>query len=111
MHPVGKFDDKNELTDVRITCNAKQLNKALIIQRRHLPAITKLTNKLAGSAWFSKLDFNEAFNQMSFDGQSRLLTAMSTIWGTYFWNRLNMGISIASEIFQEMMQNLLYGIP
>ena len=41
---------------------------------------------------------------MAFDEESRRLTAMATIWGLYYWNRMNMGIATASEIFQEMMQ-------
>ena len=110
-HPVAKMNDKGELTDVRITCNAKQLNKALIQQKRHIPSVPELTNELAGCEWFSIMDFKDAFNQMLFEASSRPLAAMSTIWGVYIWNRLNMGISIASELFQEIMEKVLEGIP
>ena len=47
---------------------------------------------------------------MLFDDQSRVLTAMASTWGIYYWNRLNMGISVASEIFQEAIEKLLLGI-
>ncbi|MFY8165101.1 MAG: reverse transcriptase/ribonuclease H family protein, partial [Sediminibacterium sp.] len=111
MHPVAKMDENGVLVDVRITCNAKQLNKALIQQKRHIPSIPELTNELKGCEWFSSLDLKDAFNQIMFELASRPLTAMSTIWGIYLWNRLNMGISIASEIFQEIMEKVLEGIP
>ena len=111
LHPVAKMNEKNELVDVRVTCNAKQLNKAIIPQKRHIPSIPELTNELKGCKWFSSLDLNDAFNQIMFDYASRPLTAMSTIWGIYIWNRLNMGLSIASELFQEIMEKVLEGIP
>ena len=109
--PVAKFDEKGQIKGVRITSNAKQFNKALIQHKRHMPTKVELTNDLAGAKWFSKLDFKDAFNQMEFDDQSRLFTAMATIWGIYYWNRMNMGIATASEIFQEMIMELLDGIP
>lgn len=108
---VGKFRDDGTLADVRVTCNAKQLNKALIPVKRHIPSITELTNELAGAEWFSKLDFKDAFNQVLLDEESRCLTAMATIWGVYLWNCLNMGISTASELFQDTMEKLFIGIP
>ena len=111
-HPVAKINEvTKEITGVRITSNSKQLNKHLIPQKRYIPSIPELTGQLAGCEWFSKLDFNDAFNQLVFDDSSRILTAMSTVWGIYYWNRMNMGISIASELFQEAMQKLLGHIP
>ena len=102
--PVPKFNDEGKVTAVRITSNAKQFNKVLVRYKRNMPTIPELTNSLAGSRWFTKLDFKDAFNQMAYDDESRQLTAMATIWGLYYWNRMNMGIATASEIFQEMMQ-------
>ena len=104
--PVPKFDDQGKVSSVRITSNAKQFNKVLVRYKRNMPTIPELTNSLAGSKWFSKLDFKDAFNQIAYDEESRLLTAMATIWGLYYWNRMNMGIATASEIFQETMQEM-----
>ena len=108
--PVPKFDDKGKVSSVRITSNAKQFNKVLVRYKRNMPTIPELTNSLAGSKWFSKLDFKDAFNQMAYDDESRLLTAMATIWGLYYWNRMNMGIATASEIFQETMQAMFHDL-
>ena len=49
LHPVAKLDAKNKVLGVRITSNAKQLNKKLVKVKRHIPTITELTNDLAGS--------------------------------------------------------------
>jgi hypothetical protein len=111
MHPVGKFDDQKNLVDVRITCNAKTFNKALLPHKRHIPSIPELTQIWEGCKWFSKADFNEAFCQACYDDEGRALNVMTTPWGLYCWNRLNMGISTASEIFQELMEKVLAGIP
>ena len=111
FHPVGKFDESGKLIDVRITCNSKTLNKALIPVKRHIPSVPELTRKLAGSKIFSIFDFKDAFNQLSYDKESRALNVMATPWGLYCWNRLNMGISTASEIFQETMVKVLGDIP
>jgi hypothetical protein len=83
------------------------LNKAVLSEKRHIPSLPELTRRLNGKKWFSKLDFKEAFNQCKFDEQSRLYCAMSTIYGTYIWNRLSMGLSTAAELFQECMMRLL----
>ena len=110
MHPVGKFNDKGKLIDVRITCNAKTFNKALIPAKRHIPSVPELTRQLTKCKWFSIIDFKDAFNQLSYDEQARALNVMSTPWGLYCWNRLNMGIATASELFQEVMEKVLAGI-
>jgi hypothetical protein len=111
MHPVEKKDDKGVIYDARITSNAKQLNNALIKQKRHIPSLLEIQYELNGAEWFSKFDFNEAFNQGEFDDQSVPLTATATIFGIVVWNRLNMGISVASELFQEAMEILFKGLP
>ena len=62
---------------------------------------------MAGSEWFSLLDFNEAFLQIEWDSPSRLLNTMATNKSIFYWNRMNMGVSIASELFQEIMTKLV----
>ena len=111
LHPVGKFDADKNLIDVRITCNAKTFNKALLPHKRHIPSIPELTHIWEGCQWFGNVDFNESFHQCVYDDQGRMLNVMTTPWGLYCWNCLNMGILTASEIFQEVLEKVLYGIP
>ena len=106
-HPVAKLDEKDNVTAVRATVNMKQLNKNVKQVKRHTPSIPELAFPLNGMKYFTKLDFNDASNQLEFDSQSRLLMAMSTIWGVYIWNRVNMGLSPAADIFQECIYCLL----
>jgi hypothetical protein len=96
IHPVPKINTAGEIIGVRITVNNRQLNKSLIAQKRHIPSITELSYALNGMKWFSKLDFNDAFNQIKLNASSRLITAMNTKFGIYVWNCLNMGLKTAS---------------
>jgi hypothetical protein len=60
---------------------------------------------------FSKIDLKDAFNQVIIDRSCRNLTAFSTPWGTFRYCRLNMGLSIASELFQSILTDILQHIP
>lgn len=112
IHVVPKFDPKTKLvTAVRVTSNNKALNKAIIHQKRYMPSIRDLTFELNGMNVFSKIDIKDAFNQCSISEDSRNFTAFSTQWGTFRYCRLNMGLAIASELFQQIMTEKLKLIP
>ncbi len=93
---------------VRITSNNKCLNKAIVKQKRLMPNIVQLRRDLNGMKYFSKVDIKSAFNTLMLDEQSRDYTVFSTPWGKlYRYKRLNMGLCIASELYQEKMTSLL----
>jgi transposase InsO family protein len=93
---------------IRITSNNKCLNKAIIKQKRLMPNIVQLKKDLAGMKFFSKVDIRSAFNTIMLDDKSRNYTVFSTPWGKlYRYKRLNMGLCIASELYQEKMMSLL----
>jgi hypothetical protein len=112
LHVVPKHDPANKkLIGVRITSNNKALNKAILHQKRYMPSIRDLTYALTGMKKFSKVDIKDAFNQCSLELKCRPLTAFSTQWGTYQYCRLNMGLAIASELFQQTLTEMLKNIP
>jgi hypothetical protein len=112
MHVVPKIDPvTKQLIGVRITSNNKALNKAILLEKRWMPSIATLTHELNGMSWFSKVDLRDAFNQVCISILSRNLTAFSTPWGTFRYCRLNMGLAIASEIFQNILTDILRHIP
>jgi len=93
---------------IRITANNKCLNKAIVKQKRPMPNIVQLRQELNGMKYFSKIDIKDAFNTLELDEESRALTTFSTPWGKlYRYRRLNMGLCIASEIYQEIMSSKL----
>ena len=112
MHVVPKLDPvTKETIGVRITSNNKALNKAILLEKRWMPSITTLTHELNGMSFFSKIDLKDAFNQVSISERSRNATAFSTPWGTFRYCRLNMGLSVASELFQSILTDVLQHIP
>ena len=112
LHVVPKIDSvTKEIKDVRITANNKALNKAIKLEKRYMPSIRDLTYELNGMTVFSKVDIRDAFNQILLSEKSKILTAFSTQWGTYWYSRLNMGLAIASELFQQIMTEKLKHIP
>ncbi len=69
-----------------------------------MPSIQTLTYDMNGKKYFSKVDIRDAFNQLELDEASKVLTTFVTPWGLYRYLRLNMGLCIASELFQEVLQ-------
>ncbi len=76
-----------------------------------MPSIRDLTLALSDMKVFSKVDIKDAFNQCLINPECRHLTAFSTQWGTYQYCRLNMGLAIDSELFQQVMTENLKHIP
>jgi hypothetical protein len=100
-----------ESIDIRITSdNSDNLNKAIIKQTRPMPSISTLKYDLNGMKYFSKVDIRDAFLTIELDDQSKNLTIFSTPWGLYRYKRLNMGLCVASELFQETLTSKLAGL-
>ena len=72
-----------------------------------MPSVQALSYDLNGNKWFSKVDIRDAFNQIELDEESKILTTFVTPWGLYRYLRLNMGLCVASEIFQEILSSKL----
>lgn len=80
---------------------------AIIKQPRLMPCPASLKYDLNGKTHFSKIDIKDAFNTCELDEESQKLTIFATEWGLFYYKRRNMGLSIASELFQETMTNKL----
>ena len=96
--------------DVRICVDLKKLNKSVKRERYTLPTLDDVTHKLSGSKVYSKLDATSGFWQIPLDEETAKLTTFLTPFGRFFFKRLPFGISLAPEIFQRAMENMLQGI-
>jgi hypothetical protein len=92
--------------DVRLTCDSKQLNKALLRTRYPGKTIEDLIYLVNGARVFSKLDLTKAFHQLELAEESRNLTTITTHLGLFRYLRLHMGISVASEVFTETLRSV-----
>ncbi|CAC5357574.1 unnamed protein product [Mytilus coruscus] len=89
----------------------RQANKALSREQHLLPTIDELIHDLTGARLFTKLDLRSGYHQLELHPSSRYITKFSTHAGLFCYKRLNFGISSASEIFQEVIRNVVSGIP
>ena len=110
LHIVPKFDNVGNVKDVHCTGNYVQLNKAIIPFKRYMPSIGDIMHGFEGLKWFSLIDVTEAFLTTPLSESSQLLTVFGE--GNKLWKftRMNMGLKVASEIFQEIMTSTLRGI-
>jgi hypothetical protein len=112
IRAVGKFDPiTKELVDVRCTGNYIQVNRAIIPVKRHMPSVIEMTQDLEHMEWFSLVDVREAFLQTGLHEDCQHLTVFGEGDRLWKYTRMNMGLSVASEIFQELMTNMMRGIP
>ena len=75
-----------------------------------MPSISTLKYDLNGCKFFSKVDIQDAFLTIELDEQSQNLTIFSTPWGLYRYKRLNMGLCVASELFQDTFSKKLVNL-
>uniref|UniRef100_A0A1Y1NHT7 RNA-directed DNA polymerase n=1 Tax=Photinus pyralis TaxID=7054 RepID=A0A1Y1NHT7_PHOPY len=104
--PVVKKD-----SSIRICGDHKQtLNKALRTDVYPIPAINTILSSLAGGKIFAKLDLAQAYQQLEVDDKSAEAQTIITHKGPFRVKRLQFGISVAPQIFQNFMDQRLSGI-
>jgi len=92
--------------DFRTTVNAvSRLN------RYPIPKVEDLFATLKKGKTFTKLDLSQAYQLLVLDEKSRKYVVISTHKGLYCYTQLPYGVSSGPGIFQNVMEQLLQGIP
>ena len=76
-----------------------------------MPSMRDLAYDISGMEWFSLTDLNDAFLQLELEDESKPITTFTSKDKLYMYNRLNLGLKVASEIFQSVMTQQLAGVP
>lgn len=96
---------------IRICVDARAANQAISRERHITPTIDDVANDLNGAKFFSKIDLTAGYHQLELHPDSRYITTFSTHIGMFRYKRLNFGINSASEIFQNVIRQLIADIP
>ena len=76
-----------------------------------LPKVEDFLATLANGKKFTKLDLMQAYLQLALHPESKTYCTINTHSGLYQFNRLPFGIASAPAQFQEVMDNILQGVP
>lgn len=111
LHVVPKKSSKpDQPVDVRITIDPQDLNRALMREYHPIMTFEDVTTRTHGSKFFTALDANMGYFQISLTEDSRHLTVFNTPFGRYQYLRLPMGISPSPEIYQRAVSELFHDI-
>ena len=87
------------------------INQALEVDQYPLPQPDTLFATLAGGKTFSKIDLSSAYQQLVLDEDSVQYVTVNTHRGLYQYTRLPFGVASAPAMFQQVMDQILQGIP
>ena len=65
---------------------------------------------MRGGEKFTKIDIRAAYNNIELSERDQYLTTIATPQGLYKWKRLPYGVSSATAIFQQIMDQVLHGV-
>ena len=107
--PIVAVPDKKSVClsgDFRIT-----VNPVSKLHRYTIPRIEDLFGGLQKGKTFSTIDLKQAYQQIKLDPASQKYLVINTHRGLFKYTRLRYGVSSASGIFRQAMEQLLRGIP
>ena len=96
--------------EVRICVDMREPNRAIKRERHPSPTMDDIVHRLNNARVFSKVDLKSGYHQLVLAEESRYITTFSTHDGLWRYKRLNFGISSASEVFQNVIANVIDGI-
>ena len=103
---VQKRDQKS----VRICLDMRCPNTAILRERHVTPTVEELVHDMNNCKFWSRIDLNSAYHQIELDEDSRYICTFSSHLGLFRFKRLIFGVSCASEMFQNIISQLLADI-
>ena len=111
VSPIVVVPRPSNPDEIRICTDMRIPNTAITRERHVMPTLDDIVNELNGCKYFSKIDLRNGFHQLELEPSSRPITTFGTHIGLYRYKRLNFGVSSATELFQNVIQQIIVGIP
>ena len=80
------------------------------MHRHPLPTPDEIFARLNQGAWFTQIDFADAYLQMEVEDDSKELVTINTHKGLFQYHRLPFRVKCAPGIFQEAMDRMITGL-
>ncbi|XP_028408174.1 uncharacterized protein K02A2.6-like [Dendronephthya gigantea] len=110
VSPIVAAPKPHNSAEIRLCGDYRQPNQALLRERHPIPTVEELIEDMSGAVVFSKLDLKAGYHQIVLEKNSRNLTTFCTHKGLFRYKRLPFGLSCASEVFQNAIQQALQGL-
>lgn len=92
---------------LRLCVDYRKVNQKTIKSPEPIPRIQDTLDGLTGSKWFTVLDQGKAYHQGFMSEKSKPISAFTTPWGLFEWNRIPFGLTGAPGTFQRYMNEIL----
>ena len=102
--------DKEDTT-LRVCLDPSGLNPYIIRPVFNSYTLDEISYLLKDAKVFTVCDANKGFFQVPLAEESKILTAILTPEGVYVHNVLAMGLSLASDVFEMIIKDMIKGLP
>ncbi|CAB3983492.1 Transposon Tf2-6 poly [Paramuricea clavata] len=110
VSPIVAAPKPHNSDEIRLCGDYRRPNQALLRERHPIPTVDELMEEMSGAVVFSKLDLKAGYHQIVLEENSRNITTFCTHKGLFRYKRLPFGLSCASEVFQNAIQQALHGL-
>ncbi|POM75361.1 Hypothetical protein PHPALM_7547 [Phytophthora palmivora] len=105
---TDRGDQKNGV-DIRLCIDYRLVNSLTQLMVYPMPLINDLLEDLDKVLWYCSLDMASGFWVVTMTDRARAISAFITPFGLFEWNRMPFGLKNASQIYQRLIDNALYG--
>ncbi|OWZ19003.1 reverse transcriptase [Phytophthora megakarya] len=100
---------KKNGVDIRMCIDYRVVNSFIQLSNYPLPLIDDLITGLEGIMWFMSLDMTSGFWAVRMTERAKLISAFTCPFGHFQWVRMSFGLKNAPLIYQQMINNCLWG--
>lgn len=83
------------------------LNQKVVLESVPLPDLHNCFTWFAGAQYFTVLDLNQAYHQVPLAEESKALTAFTTDWNLYEYNRVPFGLATGAAVLSRLLDSVL----